>query len=310
MARVREIRRRIRSVKSIAQVTRAMQMVATSKMRRAQEQALATRPYAAKSWQILTHLASQSINVEILHPLLARRAPVRHTGILLITSDKGLCGAYNTSVLRTAVHFIAGLGHPVKLITVGRRGRDFMLRYGWHIVADFSETLPPRPTSLDVASIARAVIDDFQSGQYDEVYLIYTEFLNTLRQRPIVRPLLPIRPFELKVDSVMAKYLSPEVARITGEYIYEPDVTAILGQMLPRFTELQIYQAVLEAFASEHSARMVAMRNATDNANAFLERLTLSYNRARQEAITKEMLDIAGGAEALRKSIQSVTAGR
>jgi F-type H+-transporting ATPase subunit gamma len=310
MARVREIKRRIRSVKNIAQVTRAMQMVATSKMRRAQEQALATRAYAAKSWQILTHLASQSINVELLHPLLARRTPVRHTGILLITSDKGLCGAYNTNILRTAVHFIAGLGHPVRLVTVGRRGRDFMLRHGWHVVADFSETLPPRPTSLDVAPIARTIIDDFQNGQYDEVYLIYTEFLNTLSQRPIVRPLLPVRPFELEMDSVMAKYLSPEVMRITGEYIYEPNAEAILGQMLPRFTELQIYQAILEALASEHSARMVAMRNATDNANALLEHLTLSYNRARQEAITKEMLDIAGGAEALRKSIQSVTAGR
>jgi F-type H+-transporting ATPase subunit gamma len=304
MAQVRELKRRIKSIKNIAQVTRAMQMVATSKMRRAQEQALATRPYAAKSWQILMHLASQHINIELLHPLLAERAPIKNTGILLITSDKGLCGAYATNILRTAVSFAAGLGHPARFITVGRRGREFMLRHGGQVTADFSEMLPPRPSPLDIAPIARAVIDDFQSGQYDEVYLIYTEFINTLSQRPIVRLLLPIRPQELEERSVMAKYLSPDVTQITGEYIYEPDPGAILSKMLPRFTELQVYQAILESFASEHSARMVAMRSATDNARALLDQLTLSYNRARQEAITKEMIDIAGGSEALRKSVE------
>ena len=303
MAHVRELKRRIKSIRNIAQVTRAMQMVATTKMRRAQEQALATRPYAAKSWQILTHLAAQHIDIALLHPLLARRATINRTGIVLITSDKGLCGAYNTNVLRTAVHFIGGLGHPVRLITIGRRGREFMLRHGGQVVADFSEMLPPRPSSLDVAPIARAVIDDFQSGRYDEVYLIYTEFINTLSQRPIVRSLLPIQPIELEERSVMAKYLSPDVTRITGEYIYEPDPGSILGKMLPSFTELQVYQAVLEALAGEHSARMVAMRSATENAKSLLDHLTLSYNRARQEAITKEMLDIAGGSEAFRASV-------
>jgi F-type H+-transporting ATPase subunit gamma len=305
MAQVRELKRRIKSIKNIGQVTRAMQMVATSKMRRAQEQALATRPYAAKSWQILTHLASQHTNIELLHPLLVRRDPVKATGIVLITSDKGLCGAYNHNIVRTTLGFIAGLGHPARLITVGRRGRDFMVRHGGHVVADFSEMLPPRPSSLDVGPIARTVIDDFESGQYDQVYLIYTEFINTLSQRPTVRLLLPIRPHELEESSVMAKYLSPEVTQISGEYIYEPDPGAILGKMLPSFTELQVYQAILEAFASEHSARMVAMRSATDNARSLLDHLTLVYNRARQEAITKEMIDIAGGSEALRKSVET-----
>ncbi len=305
MAQVRELKRRIKSIKNIAQVTRAMQMVAASKMRRAQEQALATRPYAAKSWQILMHLASQHISIELLHPLLTRRAPVRNTGILFVTSDRGLCGAYNTSILRTALNFMAHLGHPVRLITVGRRGREFMLRHGGQVTADFSEMLPPRPSVLDVGPIARTVIDDFQNGQYDEVYLVYTEFINTLSQRPVVRLLLPIRPQELE-QSVMAKYLSPDVTEITGEYIYEPDPGAILSKMLPRFTELQVYQAILESFASEHSARMVAMRSATDNANALLDHLTLSYHRARQEAITKEMIDITGGSEALRKTPEMV----
>jgi F-type H+-transporting ATPase subunit gamma len=304
MAQVRELKRRIKGIKNIGQVTRAMQMVATSKMRRAQEAALATRPYAAKSWQILTHLARQNVNIELLHPLLAQRSPVKSTGILLITSDKGLSGAYNTNIIRTTLNFIAGLDHPARLITVGRRGRDFMHRHGGQVIADFSEILPPRPTSLDVAPIARTVIDDFQSGRFDEVYLIYTEFINTLSQRPIVRLLLPIRPLELADHSVMAKYLSPEVTHISGEYIYEAGSGAILGKMLPSFTELQVYQAVLEAFASEHSARMVAMRSATDNAKSLLDHLTLSYNRARQEAITKEMIDIAGGSEALCQGVE------
>jgi F-type H+-transporting ATPase subunit gamma len=299
MANVRELKRRIKSVKNIAQVTRAMQMVASSKMRRAQEQVLATRPYAAKAWQILTHLASQHASPQLLHPLLTQRDEVRATGLVLITSDKGLCGAYNANTLRATLRFMAERGHPVRLVTVGRRGREFMARHGGQIMAEYSD-LPPRPTVLDVAPIARTVIDDFLSGDYDEVYLAYTDFINTLSQKPTIRQLLPIRPGE--VDSVMSKYINPDTSELTGDYIYEPDPATILSAVLPRFTELQIYQAVLEAFASEHSARMVAMRSATDNANTLVGDLTLSFYRARQEAITREVIDIAGGAEALRLS--------
>jgi F-type H+-transporting ATPase subunit gamma len=299
MANVRELKRRIKSVKNIAQVTRAMQMVASSKMRRAQEQVLATRPYAAKAWQILTHLASQHVSPQLLHPLLAQRDEVKATGLVLITSDKGLCGAYNANILRATLRFMAERGHPVRLVTVGRRGREFMARHGGQIMAEYSD-LPPRPTVLDVAPIARTVIDDFLSGDYDEVYLAYTDFINTLSQKPTIRQLLPIRPGE--VDSVMSKYINPDTSELTGDYIYEPDPATILSAVLPRFTELQIYQAVLEAFASEHSARMVAMRSATDNANTLVGDLTLSFYRARQEAITREVIDIAGGAEALRLS--------
>jgi F-type H+-transporting ATPase subunit gamma len=305
MSNVREIKRRIRSVKNIAQVTRAMQMVAASKMRRAQEQVLATRPYTAKAWEVLTHLAAQRGDQQEMHPLLTRRSPITTTGLVLITSDRGLCGAYNASVIRSTLSFMQKLGHPARLISVGRRGREFMVRHGGQVIAEFSD-LPPRPSVLDIGPIARTAIDDFLTGKYDEVYLVYTEFINTLNQRPTIRRLLPITPEQ--VDSpVMRRYIDQAPVRVAGGYIYEPDPQTLLDVLLPRFTELQIYQAVLEALASEHSARMVAMRNATENAKDLVDHLTLSYYRARQEAITKEMLDIAGGAEAL---VSASPAGR
>ncbi len=297
MANVREIKRRIGSVRNIAQVTRAMQMVAASKMRRAQEQVLATRPYSAKAWEVLTHLAAQRVSSYAEHPLLDWRDRIETTGIVLITSDKGLCGAYNANIIRATLQFMRDLGHPVRLITVGRRGRDFLIRHGGNVVAEFSD-LPPRPSLLDITAIAHTAVDDFLKGDCDDVYLAYTDFINTLTQQPTIRRLLPITPGRIE-SSVMREYIADTPESATGEYIYEPDPRVILDAVLPRFTELQIYQAVLEALASEHSARMVAMRNASDNANELIGDLTLSFYRARQEAITKEMLDIAGGAEVL-----------
>jgi len=301
VASVREIRRRIRSVKNIAQVTRAMQMVAASKMRRAQEQALASRPYAAKSWEILTHLAAQRGNAQQLHPLLTQRTEVKNVGIILITADKGLAGAYNGNVIRTTLRFMRKhRWENAGLITVGRKGRDFMIRFGRKVVAEFTE-LPARPTALDITPVARIVIDGFLSGDYDEVYLAYTDFINTLSQEPAIRLLLPLRAGSVE-SRVMSEYLSQETTMVTTEYLYEPSPATLLDAIIPRFTELQIYQALLEASASEHSARMVAMRNATENAKELIGDLTLTYNKARQDAITKEMLDIAGGAEALAKA--------
>jgi len=297
MANVRELKRRIGSVRNIAQVTRAMQMVAASKMRRAQEQVVATRPYSAKAWQVLTHLAAQRVGSYAEHPLLDRRDRIETTEIVLITADKGLCGAYNANIIRATLQFMRDLGHPVRLITVGRRGRDFLIRHGGNVVSEFSD-LPPRPSLLDITPIAHTVVDDFLKGDCDDVYLAYTDFINTLTQQPTIRRLLPITPGRVE-SSVMREYIADTTESATGEYIYEPDPRVILDAVLPRFTELQIYQAVLEALASEHSARMVAMRNATDNANELIGDLTLSFYRARQEAITEEMLDIAGGAEAL-----------
>ena len=301
MASTRELKRRIRSVKNIAQVTRAMQMVAASRMRRAQEQALASRPYANKAWEILTHLASQRGDTQQLHPLLLQRYEIRNVAIIMITADKGLAGAYNSNMIRATNRFMAENNWPeARLITVGRKGRDFMVRYGRNVVAEFAD-LPAQPTTLDIGPIARLVIDGFLSGEYDEVYLAYTNFINTLRQEPVIHLLLPIHPGGTE-SKVMGEHLTLQTSPGPVEYLYEPDPITLLDTILPRFTELQIYQAVLEALASEHSARMVAMRNATENAKDLVSDLTLTYNKARQNAITKEMLDIAGGAEALSQA--------
>jgi F-type H+-transporting ATPase subunit gamma len=296
----REIRRRIRSVKNISQVTRAMQMVAASKMRRAQEQVLATRTYSEKAWQMLTNLASQRGVDETVHPLLRVREEIKTVGIVLITADKGLCGSYNHNMVQAVWRFINELPYPVELMTLGTRGRDTMWRLGQTIVAEFSD-LPPQPGLLDVTPIARTAINGFITGKFDVVYLAHTDFINTLIQRPAIWQLLPIRPLHLEATPI-SEHREGKEPSLVVEYLYEPDPHTILDTVLPRFTELQIYQAVLESLASEHSARMVAMRSATENANELLGDLTLTYNRARQEAITKEMLDIVGGAEASTKA--------
>jgi F-type H+-transporting ATPase subunit gamma len=277
-----------------------MQMVAASKMRRAQEQVLATRPYTEKAWEILTHLAAQRGRDEEAHPLLQVREEIDLIGMILITADKGLCGSYNHNMIQAAWRFIQELPYPVELVTVGKRGRDAMVRQGQTVVAEYSD-LPPQPGILEITPIARTMIDSFVSNRYDVVYLAHTDFINTLTQRPAIWQLLPLVPLDLGVTPV-SEHRGPQPVEAMVEYIYEPDPRTILDTVLPRFTELQIYQALLEALASEHSARMVAMRNATENANELLDDLTLTYNRARQESITKEMLDIAGGAEALSKA--------
>ncbi|MGQ9586453.1 MAG: ATP synthase F1 subunit gamma [Anaerolineae bacterium] len=295
MATLREIRRRIRSIRNISQVTRAMQMVAAAKMQRAQDQVLATRPYSDKAWELLVHLAGQRAAGEPLHPLLQER-PIKTVGLLLITADKGLCGGYNHNVIRETYGYIERCPHPVRLVVVGRRGRDYMRRAGVHPVAEFTD-LPPQPGLLDVTPISHMVLQEFRDGQVDQVVLAYTRFVNTLVQRPVIQPLLPIRHRALEEP---CKDVPGGPAPV--EYIYEPDPATILNTVIPRFTEIQVYQAILEATASEHSARMVAMRNATENAEQLIGDLTLVYHRARQATITREMLDIASGAEALQRA--------
>lgn len=301
MATVREIRRRIKSVKNIAQITHAMQAVAASRMLRAQEAVLATRPYAQRAWTVLTHLAAQRAETEEIHPLLQVR-PVEKVAVVLLTSDRGLCGAFNTNIIRRALEYLEALPVPADVVAVGRKGRDMMLRRGHSLVAEFSD-LPAQPTLADLTPIARIVLDGFLDGTYDTVCMAYTDFINTLRQEPVIRRLLPLMPTEMDKQA-MAEYIE-EVTLETvevPEYIYEPDPRTILDTVVPRFTELQVYQAVLESLASEHSARMVAMRNATENAEALTEDLQLTYNKARQQAITSEIMDIAGGAEALAQA--------
>jgi F-type H+-transporting ATPase subunit gamma len=226
VASIRELKRRIKSVKNISQVTRAMQMVAASRMRRAQERALSSRPYAAKAWEILTHLASQSGNIEQLHPLLTKRAEINNVAIILITADKGLAGAYNSNIIRKTSQFMQQNQHEgAHLVAVGRKGRDFMVRYQRKVVAEFAD-LPPLPSSMDIAPITRIVIDGFLEGQYDEVYLAYTDFINTLTQEPVVRSLLPIQTGDVE-SKVMNEYLVSDGPVSTVEYLYEPTAVAL-----------------------------------------------------------------------------------
>jgi F-type H+-transporting ATPase subunit gamma len=305
VATAREIRRRIQSIRNLGQVTRALQAVAASKVRKAQAAVLATRAYAQSAWQVIVHLAAASD--EALHPLLTERAPVEHTLIVLIAGDRGLCGAYNQNIVRTALDFVERRGLPTRYITVGRRGRDLMWRMGMEIVAEF-HNLPAVPSLADISAIARAATDEFLEGRADEVYVARTDFVNLLVQHPVIQRLLPlypsesVRPAELEDMQAMMEYIVDVQPAPVTEYIYEPDAATVLEAVLPRFTELQVYQAVLEAQASEHAARMVAMRNATDNAAVLVDDLTLDYNKARQRTITREILDIAGGAEALAQA--------
>lgn len=302
MATERELRKRIRSVQNIGQVTRALEAVSASKVRKAQAKVHATRPYAQKAWEILTRVAGQAGVQADLHPLLDVRQEIRSAGILLLTSDRGLCGAFNTNIVRRTLAFIEADDVPITLTTVGRKGRDLMYRAGQSIRADFGAT--DAPTILDVTPISHSVVDDFVSGEVDIVYLAYMDFVNTLVQRPVVRRLLPLSPTHTH-DQAMAEYIEDSAVPAEGqlEYVYEPSPAGILTELLPRFSELQIYQAILESKASEHSARMVAMRSATENAEALVIDLTLARNKARQAAITGELLDIAGGAEALAQAM-------
>lgn len=287
MPSLREIRRRIRSVRNVAQITKAMEMVAAARMRRAQAAVLASRPYADRLADLIAALAAARPATEELPPLLRRR-PARRIGVVLLTTDRGLCGPLNTNIIRHTVRYLQERDLPSFLVVIGRKGRDWCLRHGLPIAAEFSQ-LGDRPALVDTAPIARIVMDAYIREEVDEVHLFYTQFVSTLVQRPFRRQLLPVQPpaeFE-------SRYL---------DYLYEPDPQTVLGQLLPRFVEVQVYQAVLEAIASEHSARMVAMHNATQNARDIIRDLTLSYNKTRQASITKEMLEIASGAEALRQA--------
>jgi F-type H+-transporting ATPase subunit gamma len=296
------MRLRIRSVKNIAQVTRALEAVSASKVRKAQQAVIATRAYAGKAYDILQDLASQPGSTAQLHPLLTARSEVKAIDLVLITGDRGLCGAYNSNIVRTAMMFARAQTAPVRYVTVGRKGRDLVFRRRGQIVAEFTH-LPAAPSALDIAPIARTAIDDFLNGTVDEVYLAYTDFVNTLKQEPTIKKLLPFTAATISRGGLSDR-LDGHVTPKSMPFIYEPNAAELLNVIVPRFAQLQILQAVLESLASEHSARMVAMRNATDNAEDLIGNLTLDYNKARQLAITSDLLDIVGGAEALAKSVQ------
>jgi len=287
MATLREIRRRIRSIQSTAKITRAMELVAASKMRRAQLNALAGRPYAERMRFVLADLAETLplIDPEVRHPLLRQAEEVRNVGIIFITPDRGLCGGLPSTLNRRAALFLVEHGKTARIVSVGRKGRDFMRRTGQNVIAEFSG-IGDNPAYAEIRPIAQVAIQEFIERDVDEVYLIYMQFVNTVVQRPEVFKLLPVEP-------------PTEAETLAIDYIYEPDRETVLAELLPRNLSVQVFRALLENAASEQGARMSAMDNATRNAGEMIRKQTLTYNRTRQAMITKELIEIISGAEAL-----------
>jgi F-type H+-transporting ATPase subunit gamma len=284
MANIQALRRRIRSIHGTTKIVRAMEMVATAKMRRTQQRALAGRPYTEKILQVIADLAIEPrIKGKIL-PLLEKRE-VKKIAIVHIGTDRGLCGGLNTNLNRLVAEFILQQKVPVTVITVGRKARAFARIAKLDVRAEFAG-IGDRATMLETMPISRVLMDDYSRGEADLIYLAYPRFVSTMLQKPTIETLLPIEPTKLPPGQV-------------AEYIYEPDPFSVLNELLPRFLEMEVYHAILELIASEQSARMVAMRNAGDNAEDLIKDLTLSLNKVRQEMITKEICDISGGAEAL-----------
>jgi len=282
VASQRDIRRRIQSSRNIKQITRAMQFVAASKLKRAQDATLQSRPYAQKLEEVLADLATVLGGED--HPLLVRREGGRRL-IVLITTDRGLAGALNTNTIRFAAGEITGTPGDLSVVTVGRKGRDAMRRARVPLEAHF-EGYGERPTFADVLPLARLITDDYLAGKWNRIDIVYSRFISTLTQRPTMDELLPITPDE-------------DTAGIPGnQFIFEPDPGTVLERLLPRYVATRLFQAVLESKASEESSRMVAMKNATENAEELIEDLTLAYNKVRQSNITREMIEIASGAQA------------
>jgi F-type H+-transporting ATPase subunit gamma len=279
------MRRRIRSVQNTGKVTNAMSLIAASKMRRAQQAVTQGRPFAQKIQEIITHLAAQPGDDEAtVHPLLQVR-PLQRVGILVISPDRGLCGGMHANLNRVVGQFMLEQTVPITAIVAGRKSRDFMVRSGQEVKAVFTE-LPDRPVLADTIAISHLVIDSYSEGEVDEVHLAFTRFASTLSQVPVIEKLLPVAPASLTGSEKVG-------------YIYEPDSLAVLGSLLPRYVEMEVFHALLESNASEQSSRMVAMRNATENANELMNDMTLVMNRIRQDGITNELLDLIGGQMAL-----------
>lgn len=282
MASIKILRRRIRSIQGTAKITRAMEMIATAKMRRTQQRALAGRPYSEKIRQVVANLAIEPQTKKGIPPLLQKRE-VKKIYIIHMTTDRGLCGGLNTNLNRSVAKFVLEQKVPVSLITVGRKGMSFARISALNVYAEFAG-LGDRAGMRETLPISRVVIDDYSKGEVDLVYLAYPRFVSTMVQKPTMEVLLPVEPAKLPPGQI-------------GEYIYEPGAPAVLNELLPRFVEMQVYRGVLELIASEQSARMVAMRNASEAAQDMIASLTLTLNKARQESITKEISEITGGAE-------------
>jgi F-type H+-transporting ATPase subunit gamma len=295
MPSLKDIRGRIGSVRNIAQITRAMEMVAASRMKRAQDAILAARPYSDELRSALRRVGGAAGVTEETDPLLAVR-PVRRIGLIVITTDRGLAGSLNANAIRAVLRWVGARlegregeeAVEIAAITVGRKGRDALRRAGIPIAAHFPG-LGDRPTFGDVTPLARLVTEDFVEGRFDEIGIAYSTFVTTLSQKPIIQTVLPVASPDMEAEE----------ERTNDEYLFEPSPEEVLSRLLPHYVAINIYRAILENNASEQSARMIAMRNSTDNANELIEDLTLVYNKTRQATITREMIEIASGAEAL-----------
>jgi len=289
MAGSREIRNKIKSVQNTRKITKAMEMVAASKMRRAQERMRHARPYADKVRNIAAHLANA--NPEYRHPFLVRRDSIKAAGVILVTTDKGLCGGLNTNVLRLITQRMRELeraGTKLQVTAIGNKGLGFMQRIGAKVVSQITQ-LGDSPHLEKMIGPVKLQLDAYAAGEIDAVYIAYTRFINTMKQEPVVEQLLPLDPSKLQETS----------REYSWDYLYEPDAQSVLDELLLRYVESMVFQAVAENMASEQSARMVAMKSASDNAKKVIGDLQLSYNKARQAAITKELSEIVSGAAAV-----------
>ncbi|OEF96877.1 ATP synthase F1 subunit gamma [Desulfuribacillus alkaliarsenatis] len=289
---MREIKRRIRSVKNTQQITKAMKMVAAAKLRRAQERAEQAKPYAAKMAEVLSSIAKGTKDVS--HPMLEKRE-VKKTGYIVITSDRGLAGGYNTNILRKAATEMQKhqSQNDYAVFAVGRKAVDYFKRREYPIVGEITG-VTDYPTFADIKKITSTAVGMYAEGIFDELYVVYNEFVTAVTQVPTVQLLLPLDNVEAS-DEVEAQ--EQEISQ--KEYIYDPSATEVLEELLPKYAETLIFNAILNAKASEHGARMTAMGSATDNASEMIKTLSLKYNRARQAAITQEISEIVGGANAL-----------
>jgi F-type H+-transporting ATPase subunit gamma len=291
MASLRDIQTKIGGVKKTKQITKAMNMVSSAKLRGAQQRIERFRPYADKYQEILTDLASRAD--ASVHPLLEQREERKTVGIILVTSEKGLCGSFNASLCNAALHLAqekSGQGKTVQFICVGKKGRDFIKKTSFEIVEAHVEVMNNFDFQL-ANSIGMQAIDKYVSGAFDEVHVVYGKFVNIVKQESVADQILPVEQNEVE-----------EAAGASSEYIFEPSVEGLLAELLPRYVKVQIYRGLLDTSASEHAARMTAMDNATKNCDDLAESLTLAYNKARQAGITTELMDIVGGSEALKNA--------
>jgi F-type H+-transporting ATPase subunit gamma len=294
MAAGKEIRGKIKSFENTKKITKAMEMVSVSKMRKAQERRHAARPYAEKVRSLAANLSQAT--PEYHHPFMVAHDDAKTVGMIVVTSDKGLCGGLNTNLLRMVTHKLKeleGQGIKVEAVAIGNKGLGFFNRIGVKVVSQVTQ-LGDKPHLDKLIGPAKVVLDAYAEGRLSKVYICYTHFINTMRQEPMVEQLLPLAPATLASPQSVGK-----AEQHGWDYLYEPDAPTVINELLVRYTEALVYQAVLENMASEHSARMVAMKSATDNAGNVIGELKLIYNRTRQAAITKELSEIVAGAAAV-----------